>query len=379
MWGAGPDVGLLVQAHPFDVKHRLTRGLAVLVVALVMAACGASVDTGTGGATTSRPTTTISEPAFRTCTAEVDGYRLEYPGSWHTNDPETTEPCRFFHPEPFQATPATEATDVAVVIRFTSAAHDSIVESTVESPAGAVILTDERLSVAGSRAARVTTRATGEGLLAEGIRSVRWFVDFDTRTMTATTLSVVEDFEANAQVLDHMMRGLVRVEPPGRAPTCSASGMEAEVTDQPEVPAPVRDMRRRIVDAAVACDFERLAALALSGSRPFTYSFGGGGEPADYWRRQEEGPGPHPLRYLVGVLDRPHRRLEPHHDLSARYVWPSAFGYETWEAVPRDAKEALKPLYTQENFENFLRFGGYTGYRVGIALDGEWLFFVAGD
>jgi hypothetical protein len=29
--------------------------------------------------------------------------------------------------------------------------------------------------------------------------------------------------------------------------------------------------------------------------------------------------------------------------------------------------------------EGFERFGSYTGYRIGIAADGDWLFFVAGD
>jgi hypothetical protein len=36
-------------------------------------------------------------------------------------------------------------------------------------------------------------------------------------------------------------------------------------------------------------------------------------------------------------------------------------------------------LYTEADVEQWERFGGYTGYRVGIAADGEWLSFVAGD
>lgn len=47
--------------------------------------------------------------------------------------------------------------------------------------------------------------------------------------------------------------------------------------------------------------------------------------------------------------------------------------------MPDEARDALKPLYTDEDFENFSLFGSYTGYRVGLTPEGEWLFFVAGD
>lgn len=60
-------------------------------------------------------------------------------------------------------------------------------------------------------------------------------------------------------------------------------------------------------------------------------------------------------------------------------MWPSAFAYDEWAAAPEEDKDALRPLYTEENFEGFARFGGYIGYRVGITEQGEWIFFVAGD
>ena len=52
------------------------------------------------------------------------------------------------------------------------------------------------------------------------------------------------------------------------------------------VPQAVADMREAIVTAALACDIDELARLALAGDRPFTASFGGG-DPAELWRDAE--------------------------------------------------------------------------------------------
>jgi hypothetical protein len=60
------------------------------------------------------------------------------------------------------------------------------------------------------------------------------------------------------------------------------------------------------------------------------------------------------------------------------YAWPSAFVTE-WSAVPEADREALRPLYGDEDFAFWAEAGGYMGYRVGITEDGEWVYFIAGD
>ncbi|HEX7168019.1 MAG TPA: hypothetical protein VF230_13660 [Acidimicrobiales bacterium] len=142
---------------------------------------------------------------------------------------------------------------------------------------------------------------------------------------------------------------------------------------QPGLPEPVEAMRRSVVAAAVACDYQQLEELASRGAARFTFSFGGGDDAAAHWRAGEAA-GDEPLRYLAGLLTVPHAAAEPD-----QFVWPSAFAYEKWSEVPEPDRAVLRGLYTAEELEGFARFGSYAGYRAGIAADGEWLFFVAGD
>lgn len=164
------------------------------------------------------------------------------------------------------------------------------------------------------------------------------------------------------------------------AGSCSAAGVAAPPEDQAGLPDEVRETRRLIVGAASGCGYARLGHIAQRGERPFSFSFGedaGGQAAADFWRAQEA-EGREPLRFLVGLLDRPFVERDAG-DGSVQYVWPSAFGYESWSEVPEDDRDALRPLYDDTDFASFEAFGAYAGYRVGIASDGEWLFFVAGD
>lgn len=353
----------------------------LLVTVLFAASACASNGEGNGAGGTDGPTTTTDGTDAATCTAEADGFEVEYPVDWHTNDTSEAEPCRFFHPAPFEVQPDTEATEIAIVLRFTSAPFEQLTSATLEDPGGARLLAQEQTTVAGEEALRIETESTGEALLPAGTLAVQWFAEFGGRTMVAVTLDTIDQvaFDEATEVLDAMMRSLRRVSPPDSA-ACSAAGMAAEPEEQPGLPAEVADARRAIVEAAVECDFDRLEELALGGSTSFSYSFGEDGDPAGYWRRQEASDRPpQPLRFLVGLLDRPYRLLEPEHGGTAHYVWPSAFGYDSWDAVPEEEKEALKPLYSEEDFTGFEQFGGYIGYRVGITVDGDWMFFVAGD
>ena len=155
---------------------------------------------------------------------------------------------------------------------------------------------------------------------------------------------------------------------------CSASN-SPEPQPQRGLPDAVSATRRAIADAARACDYVRLADLAGAGTTQFSFTFGDADDPAEFWR-QGEAENQQPLRFMVELLARPYRAAleEP-----AAYLWPSAYGFRSWAEVPEADRQALKPLYGQEDFSRFEAFGSYAGYRIGIAPDGEWLFFIAGD
>ena len=107
----------------------------------------------------------------------------------------------------------------------------------------------------------------------------------------------------------------------------------------------------------------------------FTHSFGDGGDPAAFWRRAEEDG--EPLTALIHFLNQPFA-IRAAGDVT-QYLWPRAYSYETWGAVPGEARTELQPIYGAEDFKRFERFGSYSGFRAGITAGGDWIFFVGGD
>jgi len=157
---------------------------------------------------------------------------------------------------------------------------------------------------------------------------------------------------------------------------CSAAGLRVVLPEQ-DLPPAVADVRQRVFDAAVACDYETLEEVALEEGEGFTYSYGGDESAAAFWREREEAaeeePGPKPMRALAAILALPFTRNE-----TGSYAWPTAYrespAAADWQAIV-DAG-----LYTQEQVDSMKSGGsGYLGYRTAITADGDWQFFVAGD
>lgn len=165
----------------------------------------------------------------------------------------------------------------------------------------------------------------------------------------------------------------------GRA-TCSTSDMRQRDVAQPDMPPVVATMRRNILDAARACDYDRLQALALAGDQPgFTYSYGDGGSPAAYWR-EREAEGEPVLRRLVQTLELRPILQRPEPDAGPgpeeQWVWPAVSGTST----PSDRDwDDLRPVYGDREVDEAKAMGSWYGYRAGITVDGDWIYFVAGD
>ena len=157
-------------------------------------------------------------------------------------------------------------------------------------------------------------------------------------------------------------------EPAAGGGECSTSGLRIALTEDPALPAAVADTRRRIVDAAVACDYDALQELALEGDSGFTFSYGAETSAADHWAGAEE-RGEDVLRILVQTL------AQTGHEYQGNWVWPTAYS-----DAPSEADwEALTQIYPADDVRSWREQGAFYGYRVGITPAGEWLFFVAGD
>lgn len=195
----------------------------VATLSLVATACGNGGDTdadeGTGTTSTSTSTTTTSGDETTTstqadgvvlaqsCTNAEDGYSIQFPEGWSTNDAEVAPTCRYFHPEAFEVPEATEVFDLAVTVRVDDVPFTRVASE--EDSLGEQILSRDETTVAGHQAVRVEAESTGDALLPEGVHSYRYHVEVDNGTLTATTHDVGDlDYEANKGIVDAMMETL---------------------------------------------------------------------------------------------------------------------------------------------------------------------------
>lgn len=110
-----------------------------------------------------------------------------------------------------------------------------------------------------------------------------------------------------------------------------------------DLPEPVAATRAALLELAATCDYAGLAELARSDET--NISFGDPADPARFWVAEGRS-GEEPLATLVDLL--------------------------TGEGVEGDGLWTWPAEFTDGNTD-------VSGYRVGIASDGRWQFFVAGD
>lgn len=145
-----------------------------------------------------------------------------------------------------------------------------------------------------------------------------------------------------------------------------------------ELPAPVREMRQKLVEAARSGDMEQLRALMQAQPEPPTVAFGDPGDPIEYLRALSgDAEGREILAILLEVLESGYTRVGAG-TTEEIYVWPYFAQYPVEALTPEQIVE-LFTLLTAADYEDMKSYGSYTFFRVGIAADGRWLYFVAGD
>jgi hypothetical protein len=120
------------------------------------------------------PSTKAAKPAlprgWRRCVNPVENYSIGYPGRWHTTQIRPAEVCAQFHPSKFTIPPESEypltALNAKPVRALPSRGHTAYERT----------LRWQRTTVAGRKAVRFETSATGEGMYQPGTREYGYVV-----------------------------------------------------------------------------------------------------------------------------------------------------------------------------------------------------------
>jgi hypothetical protein len=212
-----PGTGLM---NPFRRSRRTVGAVAAIATLLAAAACerpdppepevgpaaasdGVSPADAVSPAHDGGPTTSATSE----CVNAADGYSVRYPAAWHVNGSPPFAPCSFFDPEPLELPVDSEVPlEIAVAISVQPIDFATATGETL----GRRDLAREPITLAGRKALRIEGETTGEGLHDRGILSYQYFVDFDDRTLIATTYGAGPlPFERKREALDAMMRSLV--------------------------------------------------------------------------------------------------------------------------------------------------------------------------
>ncbi len=151
------------------------------------------------------------------------------------------------------------------------------------------------------------------------------------------------------------------------------------IYDLSRLPGPTRRMRELILEATKSGDIEKLRPLLGMGDGATTLSFGGvEGDLIEFLKQQSgDGEGHEILAILEEVLEAGFVHIDAGKP-EELYVWPYFFAVPIEKLTPPQRVELFR-IVTAGDYEDMKTYGAYISYRVGIAPDGTWRFFLVGD
>jgi len=166
--------------------------------------------------------------------------------------------------------------------------------------------------------------------------------------------------------------------PYGRTGTRAGQKIAEVLTDVSRLPAPVARMRARIIEAARTGDLDKLVTVMQTNETMPIFSFANERDPAAYWRANyPESGGLEVLSILLEILDLGFVHVDAGTPQDM-YVWPY-FAYVPLKELTAPQKVELFKIVTGSDYRAMQDFGAYIFYRLGIAPDGTWHFFVSGE
>jgi hypothetical protein len=165
---------------------------------------------------------------------------------------------------------------------------------------------------------------------------------------------------------------------PGQATTPDETAIPTVEYDFSKLPAPVKRLREQIMEAASTGDPEKLRPIIDANGEPPQLSYNDIKDPIDFIKSLSGDPeGREILAILIEVLEAGY----VHADIGTPdevYLWPYFARYPVDKLSPRQLVELFKLVYAGD-YEDMKAYGSYSYYRVGIAPNGQWKFFIAGD
>ncbi|MCB1498110.1 MAG: hypothetical protein KDJ86_20165 [Bauldia sp.] len=145
------------------------------------------------------------------------------------------------------------------------------------------------------------------------------------------------------------------------------------------LPTPVRRLREQILEAAASGDIEQLRPIIEANGEPPVFSYNDIGEDSVEYLRSlssdTEG------REILAVLSEMLESGYVHYGEGTpdeMYVWPYFAHYPVELLTGPQIVELLKIVYPGD-YEDMKMFGTYLSYRVGLAPNGTWSFFLVGE
>ena len=148
--------------------------------------------------------------------------------------------------------------------------------------------------------------------------------------------------------------------------------------DFSKLPVPVARLRSQIMEAAATGDIEKLRPIIDANGEPPAFSFDEVDDPIAYLKSTSGDDGG---REILAVLTEVLEAGYVHADAGTKdemYVWPYFALYPVDKLTPPQLVELFKLVYAGD-YEDMKTYGTYLYYRVGIAPDGTWRYFISGD
>ncbi len=149
------------------------------------------------------------------------------------------------------------------------------------------------------------------------------------------------------------------------------------IADLSRLPPPVARMRARILEAARSGDLDKVVTVMQSNETMPAFSPGTDRNPTTFWKTSyPDSDGLEILAILIGILETPFVHLG-YGSPQEMFVWPYFAQVPLKELTPAQRVELFK-IITGSDYKEMGQAGAYRFYRLGIAPDGTWHFFLAG-